>query len=360
MAKSPDLNDVTNILNGASTINDNNAAIESAFENTLSRDGSTPNSMEADLDMNSNDLLNVNEITTNTLTLSGNRVTDIDTYIPQWRSDWATATEYNTLDLVKQNGDSYICLIDHTSNNFSSDLAADRWEVFVEKGDSGAGSGDLLSTNNLSDVSDSVSSRNNLGLEIGVNVQAYDVNLTGTTSNLQTQIDTINTFISNLTGIIMPFAMDTVPSGWLSCDGSAVSRTTYADLFAALGTIYGVGDGSTTFNLPDLRGEFIRGHDDGAGIDPDAASRTDRGDGTTGDNVGTKQSWAVENATGTIGWDVNSTAGSGVFDETGGSPVGGSTSGSSGTRVDFDLSRQVQTSTEARPRNVSMLYCIKT
>lgn len=50
-----------------------------------------------------------------------------------------------------------------------------------------------------------------------------------------------------------------IPSGWLLCDGSAVSRTTYADLFAVCGTKFGIGDGSTTFNLPDLRSKFPRG-----------------------------------------------------------------------------------------------------
>lgn len=90
-------------------------------------------------------------------------------------------------------------------------------------------------------------------------------------------------------GLIMAWPTNTAPNGWLECDGSAVSRTTYADLFAVIGTNYGSGDGSTTFNLPDFRGYFLRGYDNAAGNDPDAASRTDRGDGTTGDNVGTKQ-----------------------------------------------------------------------
>ena len=55
------------------------------------------------------------------------------------------------------------------------------------------------------------------------------------------------------TGLIIPWSDSTVPSGFLECDGSAVSRTTYAALFAVIGTSYGVGDGSTTFNLPDLQ-----------------------------------------------------------------------------------------------------------
>lgn len=56
------------------------------------------------------------------------------------------------------------------------------------------------------------------------------------------------------TGIIVPWSDASIPSGFLECDGSAVSRSTYADLFAVVGTTYGVGDGSTTFNLPDLQG----------------------------------------------------------------------------------------------------------
>ncbi len=68
-------------------------------------------------------------------------------------------------------------------------------------------------------------------------------------------------------GMVNAFAGATAPAGYLICDGSAVSRTTYADLFAVIGTTYGAGDGSTTFNLPDLRGEFIRGFDAGRGVD---------------------------------------------------------------------------------------------
>ena len=54
-------------------------------------------------------------------------------------------------------------------------------------------------------------------------------------------------------------ASSAIPQGWLYCNGAAVSRTTYAELFAVIGTSFGTGDGSTTFNIPDLRGEFLRG-----------------------------------------------------------------------------------------------------
>ncbi|WP_017517032.1 phage tail protein [Pseudomonas nitroreducens] len=68
-------------------------------------------------------------------------------------------------------------------------------------------------------------------------------------------------------GLIASFARSTAPTGWLKANGAAISRAAYAELFAAIGTQYGAGDGFTTFNLPDLRGEIIRGWDDGRGLD---------------------------------------------------------------------------------------------
>jgi len=68
-------------------------------------------------------------------------------------------------------------------------------------------------------------------------------------------------------GTVAYLAMNTAPTGWVKANGAALSRATYADLFNAIGTTYGSGDGSTTFNLPDLRGEFPRGWDDGRGAD---------------------------------------------------------------------------------------------
>ena len=62
-------------------------------------------------------------------------------------------------------------------------------------------------------------------------------------------------------GAVMPFAQNAAPAGWLTADGSAVSRSTYSALYAVLLTTYGAGDGSETFNLPDLRGIFVRGSD---------------------------------------------------------------------------------------------------
>ena len=65
--------------------------------------------------------------------------------------------------------------------------------------------------------------------------------------------------ISSPTGTIQAFASSNTPTGWLLCDGSAISRSTYSELFAVIGTTYGAGDGSTTFNLPNLFNRMIVG-----------------------------------------------------------------------------------------------------
>lgn len=98
-----------------------------------------------------------------------------------------------------------------------------------------------------------------------------------TNEALQEADDRLTAAITSLASAIQSYLVKTgsmeiwtstsVPDGYLECDGRAVSRTTYAVLFTVIGTVFGVGDGSTTFNLPDMRGEFIRGWDNGRGID---------------------------------------------------------------------------------------------
>jgi len=80
-----------------------------------------------------------------------------------------------------------------------------------------------------------------------------------TDDNMNEIKDTINT--NTPVGSISLFAGTTAPNGWLICDGSAVSRTTYANLFSVIGTTYGTGDGSTTFNIPNLKGKVPVGLD---------------------------------------------------------------------------------------------------
>jgi hypothetical protein len=91
-------------------------------------------------------------------------------------------------------------------------------------------------------------------------------------------------------GMVYATSKTTCDPGSILANGAALSRTDYAQLFAAIGTTHGAGNGSTTFNIPDYRGRFLRGRDGGAARDPDRASRTAmNAGGNTGDNVGSVQ-----------------------------------------------------------------------
>lgn len=85
-----------------------------------------------------------------------------------------------------------------------------------------------------------------------------------TTAFVKTAVDSAKT---NDAGLVAYFGATTPPTGWLKANGAAISRAAYPALFAAIGTTFGSGDGITTFNIPDLRGEFIRGWDDARGVD---------------------------------------------------------------------------------------------
>lgn len=155
-------------------------------------------------------------------------------------------------------------------------------------------------------------------------------------------------------GEIITWTTSTAPTNTLVCDGSAVSRTTYADLFAVIGDDFGTGNGTTTFNLPDFRGRFLRGYANGSSNDPDRASRTDRGDGTTGDAVGTKQGHAVQDHdhtrdTGT-NYRVLGSAGSNSLDTVAGS--------NNNLEATTGVVYTGTTSTETRPINIYVQYCI--
>jgi phage-related tail fiber protein len=147
-------------------------------------------------------------------------------------------------------------------------------------------------------------------------------------------------------GTVIYQAASTAPDGYLKANGAAISRTTYSDLFSAIGTTYGSGDGSTTFNLPDLRGEFIRSWDDSRGVDSGRAFASSQGQSTedlyaqiTMPNV------TVMRRISTPTYSVNFRD-----DDAGG--------GTSGTR-DTGAGVGSLGTGETRPRNVALLACIK-
>jgi len=105
------------------------------------------------------------------------------------------------------------------------------------------------------------------------------------TSNGAAALPTFQSLVAFTAGMLMPYAAATAPSGWLLCYGQAISRSTYSDLFAVVSTTYGIGDGTTTFNVPDFRGRAAFGKDDMGGT---AASRlTSAGSGVAGATLGT-------------------------------------------------------------------------
>jgi len=150
--------------------------------------------------------------------------------------------------------------------------------------------------------------------------------------------------------------MPTPPTGWLVCDGSAVSRTEYADLFATIGTLWGHGDQVSTFNLPDLRGEFVRGFDDGRGVD----------DGRVFAELQADQMQQITGAIDTTYAAINRTFANGAF--TGSLGSGGTVdsrpnhdlSNSTGL-LNFDSANSLgaRVGNETRPRNIAMTYAIK-
>jgi len=101
-------------------------------------------------------------------------------------------------------------------------------------------------------------------------------------NDADTNWTTIQTALNALTGAIIPFGSTTAPSGWLVCDGSNVSRTTYADLFAIIGTTFGSGDGSTTFTLPDMRARIPMGYNNSGNLGSGATVRTNKAMASSG------------------------------------------------------------------------------
>ena len=129
MAKKPSLTTISSGYYSTGQLNNNFSAINTAFDNTLSRDGSTPNTMGADLDLNNNDLINAKVIEAGRIVVSGSDITSTFPILV-WKGSWVTATDYVVNDIVYNSGSSYICLEAHTSGTFVTDLSASKWELF--------------------------------------------------------------------------------------------------------------------------------------------------------------------------------------------------------------------------------------
>lgn len=158
-------------------------------------------------------------------------------------------------------------------------------------------------------------------------------------------------------GTIGEYAGDDTPAGWLECNGIPINRQSYATLFEVIGVRFGAGDGTNTFNTPDLQGRFLRGVDGTAGRDPNSATRTSMNfGGAAGNLVGSVEddSFVVENPNGVI----TSQSGGAV-------PYGLPSAGTVGTANPITVNGYIRSTTpsnrglETRPQNAYVRYLIK-
>ena len=173
-------------------------------------------------------------------------------------------------------------------------------------------------------------------------------------------------------GSVFCRAASVVPTGYLECNGAAVSRATYSALFGIIGVQYGAGNGSTTFNLPDLRGEFVRGFDHGRGVDNNRSMASSQAAANHAHTHSVSGTTSHKSLTGNVSkisetFEVSGTT-AGVFAKQSASgqrtPITSDFSGAGQFSIDVSHSHTYSANTnsvgiEARPRNIAMMYIIK-
>ncbi len=192
-----------------------------------------------------------------------------------------------------------------------------------------------------------------------------DIRFNSTLSKVETYTGSVWESVGGVpAGSVTCFAHSSVPSGWLECNGANVSRSTYATLFAAIGTTWGTGDGSSTFGLPDCRGEWVRGWDNSRGVDSGRSIATTQSDQnkahthTTNSTSKTLTGYFPNGPHGSLNQHT-----SGIFTESSSSFNEDTDQGSSGRRTTIDATHTHGTDsnggTEVRVRNIAMMYIIK-
>ncbi len=173
-------------------------------------------------------------------------------------------------------------------------------------------------------------------MSLTINHQTNDISATSGSVTLD------GAGVGSPAGSVIYHAANSAPTGFIKANGAAVSRSTYSALFTAIGTTFGSGDGSSTFNVPDLRGEFARGWDDSRGIDSGRSFGSAQTDEFEAHYHRMMSTGGNSNAGATaypFGVPYNSYQGTGSYDARNSETVGGAA--------------------ETRPRNIALLACIK-
>jgi microcystin-dependent protein len=158
-------------------------------------------------------------------------------------------------------------------------------------------------------------------------------------------------------GKMSHFALSAAPAGWLKANGALVSRTTYVDLFNAIGTTFGAGDGSTTFALPDARAQFLRGFDDGKGTDTGRVlGSVQAGQNASHTHTASTDTAAAHSHTSPID---NTSIGASNAITAGGNSASANAASSLAGAHSHVVTVAANGGTEARPTNLATLICIK-
>jgi microcystin-dependent protein len=315
-----------------SKINTNFQTIQTAFDDTVSRSGVAPNTITADIDANGKRIYNLPDPVANgepatkgwIVDQPGNAAADaalaeaaaIDAIAAaaviegfEWKSQWLTATAYAVNNLAYEVGNTYICLVAHTSGVFGTDFGTGKWQLFAAKGAAGAGTGDMVGSNNLSDLTDFTAARSTLGVQptadptftgtvtVPTPAGASDTTVAATTEWVR---DYIAAASSTPTGVVQDYVGSTEPSGWLFLSGLTIGNGSSA------GTARANADTVTLFTLlwnsmADTEAPVVTGRGANAAADyaankvitlPDARGRATAGK----DNMGGTTASRITNA----------------------------------------------------------------
>ena len=394
------LSDLTNLQNETSAvaaINANNAAIEAALEKTLSRDGTSPNTMTADLDMNSKRILNLpaaaspNEpVRKAEFDAATDGFGDFSAEIAAAQAAADDAETARAAAVVAQ------LAAEAAAAASQAGTVADNAVTNAKMADNAVGTTEIIAdavtnaklanmtantmkarkTGSTGDPEDCTITEyldaavgNTRGSSLVRKASEWDDLALGAAGTVATSDGTDVVWSANSanpTGTVIAFAANTAPTGYLECDGTAVSRTTYAALFAVVGTTWGTGNGSTTFNLPDFRGEWLRGWDHGRGVDSGRAFASAQSEmigphNHTATSTGSTSSDGAH--THTIQSYDSGGATAGLSVRTDGAAYSTPTTSSNGAHthtLTITTTVNNNSGTENRVRNKAIMYCIKT